>query len=270
MKIAVIDSGIDKSFLCKGTLFLDMIVGKEGRLCERTVEPLLTEHGTICAQIIEKYTDEPPQFYSLCVFDNEEMKTSCDTLISALRWCYDNKIPLIHMSIGSRCAADFEKIRLETQKLIAAGQIIVAAVSNAGQYTVPAQLGGVIGVIADEHLSGFQWAVRESPYMFASSCHRLCGREETQISNSYAAPTVTAAVFNLLLKKEILWTVPKIWFALSEEKYTYRPINPDFAGEDNVIYNLSEAELINTVKTLDRILPPHKGIVCCKRLPGCL
>lgn len=131
MKIAVIDSGIDKSFLCKGTLFLDMIVGKEGRLCERTVEPLLTEHGTICAQIIEKYTDEPPQFYSLCVFDNEEMKTSCDTLISALRWCYDNKIPLIHMSIGSRCAADFEKIRLETQKLIAAGQIIVAAVSNA-------------------------------------------------------------------------------------------------------------------------------------------
>lgn len=267
MKIAVIDSGIDKSFLCKGTLFLDMIVGKEGRLCERTVEPLLTEHGTICAQIIEKYTDETPQFYSLCVFDNEEMKTSCDTLISALRWCYDNKIPLIHMSIGSRCAADFEKIRLETQKLIAAGQIIVAAVSNAGQYTVPAQLSGVIGVIADEHLSGFQWAVRESPYMFASSCHRLCGREETQISNSYAAPTVTAAVFNLLLKKEILWTVPKIWFALSEEKYTYRPINPDFAGEDNVIYNLSEAELINTVKTLDRILPPHKGIVCCKRLP---
>lgn len=201
MKIAVIDSGIDKSFLCKGRLFLDMIVGKEGRLCERTVEPLLTEHGTICAQIIEKYTDEPPQFYSLCVFDNEEMKTSCDTLISALRWCYDNKIPLIHMSIGSRCAADFEKIRLETQKLIAAGQIIVAAVSNAGQYTVPAQLSGVIGVIADEHLSGFQWAVRESPYMFASSCHRLCGREETQISNSYAAPTVTAAVFNLLLKK---------------------------------------------------------------------
>lgn len=268
MKIAVIDSGIDKSFLCKGRLFLDMIVGKEGRLCERTVEPLLTEHGTICAQIIEKYTDEPPQFYSLCVFDNEEMKTSCDTLISALRWCYDNKIPLIHMSIGSRCAADFEKIRLETQKLIAAGQIIVAAVSNAGQYTVPAQLSGVIGVIADEHLSGFQWAVRESPYMFASSCHRLCGREETQISNSYAAPTVTAAVFNLLLKKEILWTVPKIWFALSEEKYTYRPINPDFAGEDNVIYNLSEAELINTVKTLDRILPPHKGIVCCKRLPA--
>ena len=67
MKIAVIDSGIDKSFLCKGRLFLDMIVGKEGRLCERTVEPLLTEHGTICAQIIEKYTDEPPQFYSLCV-----------------------------------------------------------------------------------------------------------------------------------------------------------------------------------------------------------
>lgn len=210
MKIAVIDSGIDKSFLCKGRLFLDMIVGKEGRLYERTVEPLLTEHGTICAQIIEKYTDEPPQFYSLCVFDNEEMKTSCDTLISALRWCYDNKIPLIHMSIGSRCAADFEKIRLETQKLIAAGQIIVAAVSNAGQYTVPAQLSGVIGVIADEHLSGFQWAVRESPYMFASSCHRLCGREETQISNSYAAPTVTAAVFNLLLKKEILWTVPKM------------------------------------------------------------
>lgn len=79
---------------------------------------------------------------------------------------------------------------------------------------------------------------------------------------------MTAAVFNLLLKKEILWTVPKIWFALSEEKYTYRPINPDFAGEDNVIYNLSEAELINTVKTLDRILPPHKGIVCCKRLPA--
>ena len=123
MKIAVIDGGVDKRFLSRGHLLSDMIAGPDGGLYERTTEAVPTEHGTICAKIIEKYADEPPEFYSLSVFDNEEMKTSCDVLVSALRWCYAQKVPLVHMSIGSRCAADFEAITAEINKLIAAGQI---------------------------------------------------------------------------------------------------------------------------------------------------
>lgn len=84
MKIAVIDGGVDKRFLSRGHLLSDMIAGPDGGLYERTTEAVPTEHGTICAKIIEKYADEPPEFYSLSVFDNEEMKTSCDVLVSAL------------------------------------------------------------------------------------------------------------------------------------------------------------------------------------------
>lgn len=269
MKIAVIDGGVDKRFLSRGHLLSDMIAGPDGGLYERTTEAVPTEHGTICAKIIEKYADEPPEFYSLSVFDNEEMKTSCDVLVSALRWCYAQKVPLVHMSIGSRCAADFEAITAEINKLIAAGQIVVAAVSNAGQYTVPAQLGGVIGVAADERLTGFKWQIDGKPYVLASSRHDLDIRAEaTQLANSYAAPTVTAAVFNLLLKKDILWTVPKLWFALSEGKYAYRPIKPDFSGTDNVICDVSGRMLSEHIRILDRTLPPHKGIVCCGKLPA--
>ena len=67
MKIAVIDSGIDKSFLCKGRLFLDMIVGKEGRLCERTVEPLLTSTEQFVLRLL-KNIQMSRRSFTACVF----------------------------------------------------------------------------------------------------------------------------------------------------------------------------------------------------------
>ena len=263
MKIAVIDGGVDKRFLSRGHLLSDMIAGPDGGLYERTTEAVPTEHGTICAKIIEKYADEPPEFYSLSVFDNEEMKTSCDVLVSALRWCYAQKVPLVHMSIGSRCAADFEAITAEINKLIAAGQIVVAAVSNAGQYTVPAQLGGVIGVAADERLTGFKWQIDGKPYVLASSRHDLDIRAEaTQLANSYAAPTVTAAVSNLMCKNDRVWTVPALWYALSGQKYVYKPVCPSFLCEDNIA-GAEETQ----IRLLNERLPVRHGIVCAGWLP---
>lgn len=280
MKIAVIDGGIDKRLLSRSHLLNDMIVGQEGSVYARTTETVTTEHGTICAKIIEKYADEPPEFYSLSVFDNEEMTTSCDVLVSALRWCHVHKVPLVHMSIGSRCAADFGKITAEINKLIAAGQIVVAAISNVGQYTVPAQLGGVIGVMADERLTGFKWRIDGNPYVHASSRHYLDIRTEaTQLANSYAAPTVTAAVSNLLYKNDRVWTVPALWYALSGQKYKYKPVCPSFLCGDNVVYagkvqtavhtavSYAKQNLERQLCLLDEKLPVHCGIVCAGRLP---
>lgn len=73
MKIAVIDGGVDKRFLSRGHLLSDMIAGPDGGLYERTTEAVPTEHGQPVQKLLKNMRTSR-EFYSLSVFDNEEMK----------------------------------------------------------------------------------------------------------------------------------------------------------------------------------------------------
>lgn len=198
MKIALIDGGIDKTLLSRGRLAADLIIAKDLTARLRNGGPVFTEHGTVCARIIEKYTKTPPEFYSLCIFPDERLKTVPEILEAALTWCLKERIPLIHMSVGTRYCLDFPALRKLSAQLLANGQTLCASVSNAGQYTAPAMFGGVFAVIADERLSGFQYSLKAPPFIFASSKHRLDDFTVTETANSYAAPAVTAALCNIL------------------------------------------------------------------------
>ena len=80
------------------------------------------------------------------------------------------------------------------------GQSRVAAGSNKGLYTMPADFGGVLGVVAE-------WRLENNAFVYynhwrgvqigASSRHCFINEngisENTMIANSFAAPTVTAA-----------------------------------------------------------------------------
>ena len=83
MLIAIIDDGIITSFLNDIDLAHDLSVGLDGSISNRREsETILSDHGTSCAAIILKYT-ENATFCSLRIFHDEKLKTSADALISS-------------------------------------------------------------------------------------------------------------------------------------------------------------------------------------------
>lgn len=235
MLIALIDDGIDLRRCPDICLKDDLIVEPDGILRPRSEADLIrTSHGTTCAQIIHKYAPDA-EFCSLAIFLQPKLRTSPAQLLAALEWCLEKGIPLIHMSAGTTQLCDQEMIRKVVAKLIQQGQTIVAARSNdAGRYTVPACCAGVLGAAADPALVGGQVYVRDAVpddvQIFASSRHDLSayprGKVETAVSNSYAAPTVTAKVHALLSSG---WKpVPELYCALAGEPVSIARMRPDF------------------------------------------
>lgn len=242
MRIAVIDDGIEPS-LCPNLLpEYDFCVKEDGRVVRREGK-ILTDHGTTSAKIILKYAPTA-SLCSIQVFDTEELKTSIGQLVAALEWCCQEQIPLIHLSIGSTLWLDYEPLRRITARLLQNGQVVVAAHSNSGAYTIPACLMGVLGVLADESLSGGSYYAREAGWdqvqLYASSRHVWETRRghafETQVTNSYAAPLITAKVHGILCEAVGEgWTVTDIYQKLTGQVSTMFRMRPDFI-EDAVLF----------------------------------
>lgn len=244
MLIALIDDGVDAGFCGEIALKYDMSVDADGSV--RPVDPddrVLTIHGTTCAMIIHKYAPEA-ELCSLRIFHEETLHASCQQLMAALEWCADAKIPIVHMSVGSSAVNDYWKLRPIIARMLRQRQVIVAAFSNEARLTIPACIGGVIGVTADEGLVDNDYFFYDGPYgtsIAASSKHDLEVSPEiniaTQVTNSFAAPTVTAAVHGVLSCYEPLSVpVPQIMRMLAGERGGFTSHKPDFI-EKAVIVN---------------------------------
>lgn len=200
MLVAVIDDGIIPEMFSIGQLRYDMIVTERGRVRPRKPNEIIaTTHGTTVAGIINKYAPDA-EFCSIKIFTDQTLKTTCKKLVADLKWCYKKKIPLINLSLGTTTPEDFKSVTRITEKIVCGGQTIVAACKNNGEYTLPAMLPGVLGVCTSADLVGFQYKENlEDGHCryIASSVHELTlahGKTMlTQVSNSYAAATITAA-----------------------------------------------------------------------------
>jgi hypothetical protein len=245
MLIALIDDGINAVPYPEINLKYDLTVEDNGTIKERIAsETILTDHGTTCARIIAKYAPSA-EFCSLRIFHKEKLRTSCDQFVSALEWCLNSRIPLIHMSVGSSLLSDYQKIRPIVARILSQHQILVAAHSNNASYSIPACLGGVIGVTADSQLINDEYKVLFSTSgqatIQASSNHKLLSSSgtqiTTQISNSFAAPTITANVHNLLSGH-----VPLSMYTIQIlKKLSNCDINPQYKSPDfldnAIVYN---------------------------------
>ena len=65
-----------------------------------------------------------------------------------------------------------------------------------------------------------------------------------------------------MCKNDRVWTVPALWYALSGQKYVYKPVCPSFLCEDNIA-GVEETQ----IRLLNERLPVHHGIVCAGWLP---
>lgn len=243
MLVAVIDGGIDQKIYPELTVKYDLVVEKNGSIRPRKkAKAILSDHGTTCARIIHKYAPEAI-FCSLQVFQTAELRANIEQMTAALTWCLTSRVPIIHMSIGSRRLSDEPVIREMAAQLCQQGQILVCAVSNAEFcYTMPACFSGVLGVTADPELSGCAFRVMkqplpDGPILCASSKHILKTPdntfEETEVFNSYAAPTITAHVHNILRNiGESEFPFPAVWKALGKTRdLPLVSLRPDYLTE---------------------------------------
>lgn len=246
MLIALIDDGIETSFVPSIRVKYDLSVGADGIVSQRAADDrILTDHGTTCARIIAKYAPKA-EFCSLRIFQKQELRAACSQLLAAMQWCLAKQIPIVHMSLGSSQPSDFRAIRSIIARMLQQRQIIVAACSNSAAYSMPARLNGVLGVVADKELKDDEYTIMPNTLaghnlILASSRHELAlptgGAYTTQVTNSYAAPTVTAAVHNILERSGAFsLSVVQMYAKLSEDKRGMIFSRPDFV-EDAVILN---------------------------------
>ena len=142
-----------------------------------------------------------------CIFYGDSLSTDCGTLVRALTWCYRHRIPLINLSLGTTEERDFTKVERIVSKMTAQGQIIVSAYHTNGSVTMPASHPDVIGVRTSPELTenSFYPDCSHGKHDFvASSQHQLVTKSgqiefQTELSSSYAVPTITAAFANCML-----------------------------------------------------------------------
>ena len=199
MKIAIIDDGIIAEKCPVRTLVEDVEVGLWGHIRKRRASSNSQSlHGTIIAAIINKYTTHA-EFCSVKIF-NMGLNTTLRRLVAGLRWCYRKRIPIVHLSLGTTDERDFPVLEKIIHKMMERGQIIVAACKGETIISMPSNHPDVISVIADANLYGFAWRTvgeRRDKFFAASSRHsvEIDGKMIiTPICNSFAAPTITAAL----------------------------------------------------------------------------
>lgn len=204
-EITIIDDGINDGFYTNITrLSRSIEIHADCRIIEYKNNKIEFSHGTVCAAIICKYTKEA--IISSIRILNERNKTTAAQLIMALEWCIENNIGIVNLSLGSTDINEKENINSVINKAVDAGIIIVAASSNNGKITYPAAFSKVIGVktLREQHAGeGYLYHYRpvDGVDISAPSVHKLVnyfGEDESSSCNSFAAPYITAQVYNIL------------------------------------------------------------------------
>lgn len=153
-KVAFIDDGISypfsKRFNNIKTTYLEVtkacqVVNKK----HKTFHYVLN-HATICFLLYANAL--PHEFFeiiSIKIIEKHEKTCDINKLITALKWCLENQVNVISLSIGSTYYRDFEQIDNLLKNLALKNIIIVAAFSNSNMITFPAASPYAIGVRSD-------------------------------------------------------------------------------------------------------------------------
>lgn len=131
--------------------------------------------------------------------------TQITVLLEALEWCIQNKIKLIHMSLGTINYFDIKPLWIQIKRLLDADAIIVAAYHNRNIKTYPAAYPGVFGVRQDRYglLGNGQILFQEQKgYNIENSIiANFSWNGIVNQANSYAAPVVTGHIATYLNRK---------------------------------------------------------------------
>ncbi|WP_024832648.1 S8 family peptidase [Ruminiclostridium josui] len=228
INIAIIDDGVNEKYYQMGRLSYNLEITRDLAVCDRLdYDPHSPSHGTTCAAIIKKYSPEA-DIGSVKILDSNSRTGVKTQLIHGLKWCADNNIRIVNLSLGTIDYRDFSEVKEALDYALEKNVIVVAACNNRNIFTCPASFEKVIGVKCD--LDGL---LEEGQYIFnkdpmdgidicACAKHSLKKYDGTgkvtNECNSYAAPMITAHVHNLLRNSPNMG-VDEIKAVLRQEAY---------------------------------------------------
>ncbi|HEY4445548.1 MAG TPA: S8 family serine peptidase [Steroidobacteraceae bacterium] len=196
VRIGLLDSGVDLTH----PVFRESVVHAWG--CDNHAVP--AAHGTAVASLLigrsEVFHGVRPdaELYAADVYCGRPTGGAVDTLVAALGWMVQERVPVINVSLVGPKNAMLERV---IGDLIAGGYVIVAAVGNDGPAApplYPASYQHVVGVTAvDAHRRVLIEAARGPQVMFASPGADLAaaGSDHAYAAvrgTSFAAPFVAA------------------------------------------------------------------------------
>lgn len=201
IRVAIIDNGINKFFI-KNKIEKSIAID-ENNICiadTKNIDQQQFQHGTNCAMILEKYCLDC-DLVSIRIL-GENGRGAIKSIYPALEWCYNNKISLVNLSLGTVDFRDCGKLRALINEYAVKGMIIIAATANSGFVSYPASFTNVIGVATTgSSLSYTKDYMQMGIDTVVPSEHIIRMFEEdvrTSLSNSYAAPYVCALIANRL------------------------------------------------------------------------
>lgn len=168
-------------------------------------------HGGLCFQeLASRLTNYRVELYSINVISSKDGRGDITNLICALKWCIDNDVGLINMSIGTTNYFDYQLLEPLLEELEQQGKIVVAAHSNEYAFSSPANSPYAIGVRFDNSNT----LKKNSHYMVKNRItnaeviysKKELGCIEKYINlddecNSFAVPILSAQIFMLLCEK---------------------------------------------------------------------
>jgi hypothetical protein len=196
VRIGLLDSGVDLTH----PVFRESLVHAWG--CDNHAIP--AAHGTAVASLLIGRSDvfhgvhPDAELYAADVYCGRPTGGAVDTLVAALGWMVQERVPVINVSLVGPKNAMLERV---IGDLIAGGYVIVAAVGNDGPAApplYPASYQHVVGVTAvDAHRRVLIEAARGPQVMFASPGADLAaaGSDHAYAAvrgTSFAAPFVAA------------------------------------------------------------------------------
>ena len=219
IRVAIIDNGINELLIKRG--IEKSIVIDENGICitdTKNIDQQHFQHGTNCAMILEKYCSDC-QLISIRILD-ENGKGAIKRIYPALKWCYKNQVCLINLSLGTVDFRDCEQLRCLINEYVTKGMIIIAATANSGFVSYPASFTNVIGVATtDSPLDYCEDYMQMGIDTVVPSVHtiKVCDMElNTSLSNSYAAPYISALIANKL-KEDSTFEIKKLKAYASEQ-----------------------------------------------------
>ncbi|HMB54222.1 MAG TPA: S8 family serine peptidase [Thermoanaerobaculia bacterium] len=206
VRVAVLDSGVDPGWqhprfgdgvglLARRPARDEIDPASEFRL-ERTADVADQDgHGTACVDILlgiaPGVTIHPVRVF------HRRRRTSLSVLVAALRWAVEQRMDVVHLSLGTAERRSMHPLYRACAALREAGTVVVAAARPGSGVSFPAIFDNTLGVTAGEfaNVHDFAWCPQEAVECVAQGRRRARlvggGRREV-FSNSYAAPHVSA------------------------------------------------------------------------------
>lgn len=202
MKIAVIDDVVPKIFHEKLNIIKSIIVDDNLKCIEKSSNSMtMSNHALNVCAIINKYAPTA-EIINIGISDKDSIKANINKLIAGLKYCFNEKIPLVNLSMGSTSLCDDYLLRDIISRMYYNKQIIISAKSNNSFISFPAIYPNVLSVEATELNKSKNSKNCINNNIIRPSIHEIILNGElkykTPPSNSFAAPFLTAEIFNII------------------------------------------------------------------------